>query len=188
MCEINVFIAYMLSRIKICGNPRTYRTPKSSILDISDLGLHAVCLVGWIGAFSIHYTPSIDVWCAKKTCKYFLQFSIDIQQNVEWTRFLAHPVCVYSNDNEGGIKKCKIQIRLSLGKFKRPLWYIYRLFNVFPLNLASIQKSPQTHGYSSQSHTHPISIPMGMGIPIPTAALPTILVSTQPHPQQDRSE
>jgi len=144
------------------------------------------CRLNW----RIQYTLYTQHWCVvcKKTCKYFLQFSIDIQQNVEWTRFLAHPVCVYSNDNEGGIKKCKIQIRLSLGKFKRPLWYIYRLFNVFPLNLASIQKSPQTHGYSSQSHTHPISIPMGMGIPIPTAALPTILVSTQPHPQQDRSE
>jgi len=53
---------------------------------------------------------------------------------------------------------------------------IYRIFNAFPLNLTSIQKSPQNSrrpvGIRQSPHTHPIPISMGIpiGISIPTAA------------------
>ena len=53
---------------------------------------------------------------------------------------------------------------------------IYRIFNAFPLNLTSNQKSPQNShrpmGIHHSPHTHPIPISMGipMGISIPTAA------------------
>jgi len=54
---------------------------------------------------------------------------------------------------------------------------IYRIFNAFLLNLTATQKSPQNShspmGIHHRSHTHPISIPMG--IPIPTAALIIVL-------------
>jgi len=57
---------------------------------------------------------------------------------------------------------------------------IYRIFNALPLNITSIQKSPQNShrpmGIHHSPYTHPIPIPMGisMGISIPTAALQMI--------------
>jgi len=54
---------------------------------------------------------------------------------------------------------------------------IHHMFNTFPLNLTSIQKSPQNPHWPMRihhsPHTHPIPTPMGisMEILIPTAAL-----------------
>ena len=50
----------------------------------------------WIEIFSIHY--SLDV-CIKSCINIFGSF-LDIRQNVERPRFLAHPVCIINDDDD----------------------------------------------------------------------------------------